>query len=152
MTLLSEFMAGQASGPQTYTNPYTFPSVYNPTFTNHSGANSYTFPSSHDNRYTHVPRPDPRPASAFDAEPEGTKPTICLYKVLGVSKSASTDEVKKAYRKMSLKWHPDRAGADKQKEATAKMARINHARDVLVDRKMRRYYDRTGYVVLEGLA
>ena len=41
------------------------------------------------------------------------------YEVLGISKSASADEIKKAYRNLALKYHPDRVTPDKKKEAAA---------------------------------
>jgi len=45
---------------------------------------------------------------------------------------------------MSLKWHPDRCGEGNKDQATAMMAEINQANDVLGDEKKRAYYDRTG--------
>lgn len=75
-----------------------------------------------------------------------------LYKVLGVSKMATEAEIKSAQRKLSIKHHPDRVkgGAAAKKEATEKMAQINQACDVLMDKKMRAYYDRTGMVASMG--
>jgi DnaJ-class molecular chaperone len=70
---------------------------------------------------------------------------VCFYTVLGITRSATADEINKAYRKMSLKHHPDRApvGAGKT-AATNKMAEINQANDVLSDPEAKAYYDRTG--------
>jgi len=70
-----------------------------------------------------------------------------LYDVLGVSRTASQDEIKKAYRKLSLKYHPDRQGnkSEVEKKAAAeKMAEINSAYDVLGDEKKRQTYDMGG--------
>ena len=62
------------------------------------------------------------------------------YKVLGVSRKATQDDVKKAYRKLVLKHHPDR-NPDKQEEAAKKTAEINEAYEVLGDPSRRKEYD-----------
>jgi hypothetical protein len=67
-----------------------------------------------------------------------------FYKTLGISRSATAIEVKSAYRKMSLMHHPDRAPEAGKAQATAKMAEINRAHDVLCDAEARRRYDTTG--------
>lgn len=70
-----------------------------------------------------------------------------LYSILGVSKDASAEDLKKAWRKLSLKYHPDRQGgkSDKQKEeAIAKMKEINEAYSTLSDENKRRQYDAMG--------
>jgi curved DNA-binding protein len=64
------------------------------------------------------------------------------YTTLGVSKSASQDEIKKAYRKLALKYHPDRTKGDK--EAEKKFKEVNEANDVLSDPEKRKKYDRLG--------
>lgn len=81
-------------------------------------------------------------------EPGGVKPAVDLYKLLSVSKIATVDEIKKAHKKLCLKYHPDRVsgGAAAKKVATDKMAQINQACDVLKDHNMRTYYDRTGLI------
>jgi molecular chaperone DnaJ len=62
-----------------------------------------------------------------------------LYKTLGVSKKASEDEIKKAYRKLARKYHPDRNPGDK--EAEDKFKEISAAYDVLGDPEKRKEYD-----------
>jgi molecular chaperone DnaJ len=64
------------------------------------------------------------------------------YEVLGVSKNATEDEIKKAYRKLALQYHPDRNPGDQ--EAEAKFKEINEAHGVLSDPNKRRSYDRFG--------
>ena len=61
------------------------------------------------------------------------------YKVLGVDEKASTDEIKKAYRKLAMKYHPDRNPDNKQAEDTFKD--INEAHEVLSDPEKRARYD-----------
>jgi len=67
------------------------------------------------------------------------------YKILGVSRNASDEEIKKAYRKMAMQYHPDR-NAGKEKEATEKFKEINEAYGVLGDPEKRKQYDRFGTV------
>ena len=62
------------------------------------------------------------------------------YKVLGVGKNASDEEIKKAYRKLARKYHPDRNSGDKQAEERFK--EISQAHDVLSDPEKRKDYDR----------
>ena len=65
------------------------------------------------------------------------------YEVLGVSKSASEDEIKKAYRKLAIKYHPDRNPGDT--EAEAKFKEAAEAYDVLHDPQKRQMYDQFGF-------
>lgn len=64
------------------------------------------------------------------------------YKVLGVEKNASPDEIKKAYRKLALKYHPDKTKGDKSAEE--KFKEINEANEVLSDPEKRKKYDELG--------
>ncbi len=64
------------------------------------------------------------------------------YQVLGVNKSASADEIKKAFRKLALKYHPDRNPGDKAAEA--KFKELSEAYEVLSDKEKRQKYDQFG--------
>ena len=70
------------------------------------------------------------------------------YEVLGVSKNASDDEIKKAYRKLAIKYHPDKNPGNK--EAEAKFKEINEAHDVLSDKQKRARYDQFGHAGVGG--
>lgn len=65
------------------------------------------------------------------------------YEILGVSKNATSDEIKKAYRTLAFKYHPDRNPGDSAAEE--KFKQINSAYDVLGDETKRRQYDLGGY-------
>lgn len=67
------------------------------------------------------------------------------YEILGVSKTASLDEVKKAYREMALKFHPDRVPAEEKKAAEEKFKGISEAYAVLSDSAKRDLYDQYGH-------
>ena len=63
------------------------------------------------------------------------------YEILGVPRGASVDEIKKAYRKLAKKYHPD---LNREKDASEKFKEINEAASVLGDPKKREHYDRFG--------
>ena len=67
---------------------------------------------------------------------------IDYYKILGVDKNASQEDIKKAYRKLARKHHPDLNPNDK--EAQKLFQQINEANEVLSDPEMRRKYDQYG--------
>lgn len=71
------------------------------------------------------------------------------YEVLGVQKGASEAEIKKAYRKMVMKYHPDR-NRDNLKEAEEKMKEINEAYGVLSDEQKKAQYDQFGHAAFEA--
>lgn len=71
-----------------------------------------------------------------------------LYNILGVSREASADELKKAYRKLAMKYHPDQNKDNP--EAEAKFKDINHAYDILKDDQKRAAYDRFGEAAFDG--
>ena len=70
------------------------------------------------------------------------------YEMLGVSKNASDDEIKKAYRKLAVKYHPDKNPGNK--EAEEKFKEINEAHDVLSDKQKRARYDQFGHAGVGG--
>lgn len=70
------------------------------------------------------------------------------YEILGVSKNASLDEIKKAYRKLALQYHPDRNKGNK--EAEEKFKEATEAYEVLRDDQKRKIYDQFGHAGLSG--
>lgn len=71
------------------------------------------------------------------------------YAVLEIPKTATEDQIKKAYRKLALKWHPDK-NPDKVSEAEEKFKEIGEAFAVLSDPNKRTIYDKYGFEGLEG--
>jgi len=70
-----------------------------------------------------------------------------FYEILGVSKSANADELKRAYRKLAMQYHPDRNAGDKGAEQ--KFKDLNEAYDILKDDQKRAAYDRFGHAAFE---
>ncbi|KAK2524226.1 Dnajb6 [Columba livia] len=68
---------------------------------------------------------------------------VDYYEVLGVQKHASAEDIKKAYRKLALKWHPDK-NPDNKEEAERQFKQVAEAYEVLSDAKKRDIYDRYG--------
>ena len=71
------------------------------------------------------------------------------YDVLGISKSASEDEIKKAYRKLAKQYHPD---VNKAPDAEAKFKEINEAYEVLSDPQKKAAYDQFGHAGMDGFS
>ncbi|KAM5229100.1 dnaJ homolog subfamily B member 3-like [Ctenodactylus gundi] len=68
---------------------------------------------------------------------------VDYYEVLGVPREASSEAIKKAYRKLALKWHPDKNPGNKE-EAERRFTQVAQAYEVLSDAKKRQVYDRYG--------
>ena len=71
-----------------------------------------------------------------------------FYDILGVQRDASDDDIKKAYRKLAMQYHPDRNQGDK--EAEGRFKEVNEAYDVLKDGEKRAAYDRFGHAAFDG--
>src|SRR5438128_2315329 len=71
------------------------------------------------------------------------------YEVLGVSRTATAEELKRAYRKLALQFHPDRNPNDPQAEARFK--EVNEAYEVLSDQSKRQRYDSFGHAGTQGM-
>ncbi len=72
------------------------------------------------------------------------------YEVLGVPKGASKDDIKKAYRKLAIKYHPDKNQGNK--EAEEKFKEATEAYEVLSDEKKKQAYDQFGFAGVEGMS
>lgn len=77
---------------------------------------------------------------------------VDYYKVLGVSKNATDKDIKKAYRKLAIKWHPDKhsQNEEEKRKATRKFKQIVEANDVLSDPQKRKRYDMGGHDAVNG--
>src|SRR2546430_1390197 len=82
------------------------------------------------------------------AGPLATMAKRDFYEILGVSKSADAEELKRAYRKLAMQHHPDRNPGDKS--ADQKFKELNEAYDVLKDDQKRAAYDRFGHAAFEN--
>ena len=71
-----------------------------------------------------------------------------FYEVLGVAKNASEEEIKKAYRKLAMKYHPDRNPDNKEAEETFK--EVQKAYETLSDSKKRAAYDQFGHAGVDS--
>ncbi len=72
------------------------------------------------------------------------------YKILGVEKNATKEQIKKAFKKLAMKYHPDRAEESKKAEYEEKFKEINEAASILGDEKKRQQYDQFGNAAFSG--
>jgi molecular chaperone DnaJ len=75
-----------------------------------------------------------------------------FYEVLGVARDAAEEDIKKAYRKLAMKFHPDRNQGDKSKQAEEKFKEVKEAYEVLTDAGKRAAYDRFGHAGVDPAA
>ncbi|KAL0628566.1 DnaJ-like protein subfamily C member 21 [Plecturocebus cupreus] len=95
------------------------------------------------------PDPDPDPVPGPSASRPPGRAMKCHYEALGVRRDASEEELKKAYRKLALKWHPDK-NLDNAAEAAEQFKLIQAAYDVLSDPQERAWYDNHREALLKG--
>src|SRR5215212_2095885 len=72
------------------------------------------------------------------------------YETLGVTRTASGDEIKRAYRRLAMKYHPDRNNGDARGEAEVKFKECAEAYEVLSDDQKRHRYDQFGHAGVQG--
>src|SRR5687767_13357697 len=72
------------------------------------------------------------------------------YEVLSVSRTASGEEIKRAYRRLAMKYHPDRAGDGQKDEYEVHFKECAEAYEVLSDDEKRRRYDQFGHAGVQG--
>ena len=71
------------------------------------------------------------------------------YEILGIKKNATLDEIKKAYRELALRYHPDRVPSEQKKEAEEKFKEISEAYAILSDSQKRALYDQYGHAGID---
>lgn len=76
----------------------------------------------------------------------------CYYEVLGIQRNASEGEIKKAYRRLAMKYHPDRNTGDAAVQAEKSFKEVKEAYEVLSDSQKRAAYDQFGHAGVEGAA
>ena len=79
-------------------------------------------------------------------------PDTKFYDLLGLNKNATDAELKKAYRKLAMKYHPDKSNDSNRAENEQKFKDISNAYDTLKDPEKRKLYDRFGEEGLQGMA
>ena len=72
------------------------------------------------------------------------------YEILGIQKGAEASDIKKAYRNLALKYHPDRVSSDKKKEAEERFKEISEAYAVLSDSQKKAQYDQFGHAGIDS--
>ena len=86
----------------------------------------------------------------FSGFPRGNSNDTKLYDLLGVDKSIDDNSLKKAYRKLAMKWHPDKNPGNQ--EAEKKFKEISAAYDILSDSEKRKTYDQFGLDAVKGMS